>query len=179
MIIRTFVSKLMSLLFNTLSRFAIAILPRNKHLLIFWLQSSPTLILKSKKRKSDTVYIFSPSICHEVIELDAMIFVFWMLSLFFFSFIFVSWRLITLQYCSVFCYTLIWISHGFTCIPHPDPPSHLPLHPIPLGFPSAPGRSSWALSRLFHSPLSPSSRGSLIPLHFLPLKLYHLHIWGC
>ena len=43
----------------------------------------------------------------------------------FFSFIFISWRLITLQYCSGFCHTLTWISHGFTCIPHPDPPSHL------------------------------------------------------
>ena len=50
----------------------------------------------------------------------------------YFSFIFISWSLITLQYCSGFCHTLTWISHGFTCIPHPDPPSHLPLHPIPL-----------------------------------------------
>ena len=55
----------------------------------------------------------------------------------FFSFIFISWRLITLQYCSGFCHTLTWISHGFTCTPHPDPHSHLPLHPIPLGLPSA------------------------------------------
>ena len=39
---------------------------------------------------------------------------------FFFSFIFISWRLITLQYCSGFCHTLTWISHGFTCIPHPS-----------------------------------------------------------
>ena len=45
-------------------------------------------------------------------------------------------------YCSVFCHTLTWISHGFTCVPHPDPPSHLPLHPIPLGLPSAPGPST-------------------------------------
>ena len=45
---------------------------------------------------------------------------------FFFSFIFISWRLITLQHCSGFCHTLKWISHGFTCIPHPGPPSHLP-----------------------------------------------------
>ena len=59
----------------------------------------------------------------------------------FFSFIFISWRLITLQYCSGFCYTLTWISHGFTCVPHPDPPSHLPLYLIPLGLPSAPGRA--------------------------------------
>ena len=61
---------------------------------------------------------------------------------FFFSFIFISWRLITLQYCSGFCHTLIWISHGYTCIPHPDPLSRLPLHPIPLGLPSAPAPST-------------------------------------
>ena len=61
-------------------------------------------------------------------------------SLFFF-FLF-SWRLITLQYCSGFCHTLKRISHGFTCVPHSDPPSPLPLHPIPLGLPSAPGPSA-------------------------------------
>ena len=48
---------------------------------------------------------------------------------FFFFFIFISWRLITLQYCSGFCHTLTWISHGFTCVPHPEPPSHLPIRP--------------------------------------------------
>ena len=74
---------------------------------------------------------------------------------FFFLFIFISWRLITLQYCSGFCHTLTWISHGFTCNPHPDPPSHLPLHSIPLDLPSAPGLSTclmlptWA-GDLFH-----------------------------
>ena len=52
-----------------------------------------------------------------------------------FSFMFISWRLITLQYCSGFCHTLTWINHGFTCVPHTDPPSHLPLHPIPRVFP--------------------------------------------
>ena len=73
----------------------------------------------------------------------------------YFSFIFISWRLITLQYCSGFCHTLAWISHGVTCIPHPNPPFHLPLHPIPLGLPSAPGLSTclmhpaWA-GDLFH-----------------------------
>ena len=48
--------------------------------------------------------------------------------LFFFSFIFISWRLITLQYCSGFCHTLTWMSHGFTCVPHPNPlpPPSLP-----------------------------------------------------
>ena len=59
----------------------------------------------------------------------------------FFSFIFISWRLITLQYCSSFCHTLTWISHGFTCVPHPDPPSGLPPQPNPLGLPSAPAPS--------------------------------------
>ena len=56
------------------------------------------------------------------------------------------WRLITLQYCSSFCYTFTWISHGCTCVPHPDPPSQLPPHPIPQGHPSAP-----ALSALSHA----------------------------
>ena len=59
-----------------------------------------------------------------------------------FSFIFISWRLITLQYCSGFCHTLTWISHGFTCIRHPDLPTHLPHHQNPLSLPSAPGPSS-------------------------------------
>ena len=54
-------------------------------------------------------------------------------------------RLITLQYCSGFCHTLTWISHGCTCVPHPVPPSHLLPHPIPQGHPSAP-----ALSTLSH-----------------------------
>ena len=66
----------------------------------------------------------------------------WQEDFFFFSFIFISWRLITSQHCSGFCHTLIWISHGVACVPHPDPPSHLPLHPIPLGLPSAPGPST-------------------------------------
>ena len=46
---------------------------------------------------------------------------------------FISWRLITLQYCSGFCHTLTWISHGFTCVPLPDPSSDFPLHPDPSG----------------------------------------------
>ena len=61
-----FVGKVMSLLFKTLSRFDIFILPRSQHLLISWLQSLSTLILEPKKMKSDTVSTFSPSICHEV-----------------------------------------------------------------------------------------------------------------
>ena len=60
----------------------------------------------------------------------------------FFSFIFISWRLITLQYCSGFCHTLTWISHGFACVPHPDPP------PASLSIPSLwvfPVHLPWAL----------------------------------
>ena len=71
----TFVSKVMSLLYNTLSRLAIAFLPRSKHVLISWLQSPSAVILESKKIKSVTVSIVSPSICHEVMGLDAMTFV--------------------------------------------------------------------------------------------------------
>ena len=68
--------KVMSLLFNMLSRFVIAFLPRGKHLLISGLQSPSIVILEPKKIKSATVSTFSPSICHEVIGLDDMILVF-------------------------------------------------------------------------------------------------------
>ena len=77
---RTFVDKVMSLLFNMLPRLVITFLPRSKHLLISWLQSPSAVILESPKLKSATVSTVSPSICHEVMGLDAMIFVFWMLS---------------------------------------------------------------------------------------------------
>ena len=72
----TFVSKVMSLLFNRLSRFVIAFLPRSMHLLISWLQSPSAVILEPEKVKSLTVSIVYPSICHEVTGLDAMILVF-------------------------------------------------------------------------------------------------------
>ena len=52
----------------------------------------------------------------------------------------------TLQYCGGFCHALTWISHGCTCVPHPETPSHLLAHPIPLGCSSA-----LALSALFHA----------------------------
>ena len=109
----TFVGKVMSLLFNMLSRFAIAFLPRSNNLSISWLRSPSRVILEPKKIKSVIVSCFSPSICHEVMGPDAMIFVFWMLS--------------------------------FT----------------------------------FHSPLSPSLKGSLVPLLFLTLGWFQLHIWVC
>ena len=112
---KTFISKVVSLVFNTLSRLVIAFLPRSKHLLISWLQSLSAVILEPKKIKSVIVSIVSSSICHEVMEWDGMIFIFWMLSF-----------------------------------------------------------------KLFHSSLSPSSRGSLVPLRFLPWEWHHLntcHYW--
>jgi hypothetical protein len=96
--------KVMSLLFNMLSWFVIAFLPKNKGLLISWMQSPSIVILEAKKINSVTVSIASPSICHEMMGPDAMIL--------FFEF--------------------------------------------------------WVLSQLFHSPLSFSSKCSLVPLHFLP-----------
>ena len=109
-----FVSKVLSLLFYTLSRFVIAVLPRSKHLLISRLQSPSAMILEPKKIKPATVSTFSPSICLEVMGPDALILVFWLFS-----------------YKSV-----------------------------------------------FQSPLSLSSRHSLVPPQFLSLEWYHLHIWG-
>ena len=106
---RTFVGKAMSLLFNMLSRFVIVFLPRSNRLLIPRLQSPSAVILEPMKRKSVTASSFSPSICHEVMGLDAMILVF------FFFFLIFSFKL------------------------------------------------------AFHPPPSPSSGGSLVPLHFLPL----------
>ena len=76
----TFVSKVMFLFFNMLSRFVIAFLPRSKCLLISWLQSLSTVILELKKIISATVSTFYPSVCHELMDLDAMNLGFWMLS---------------------------------------------------------------------------------------------------
>ena len=73
-------AKVMSLLFNMLSRFVIAFLPRSKCVLISWLQSLSNMILELMKIKSVTVSSFSPSICHEVMGPDAMILVLWALS---------------------------------------------------------------------------------------------------
>ena len=73
---QTFVDKVMSLLFNILSRLVITVLPRNKHLLISWLQSPSAVIWEPKNIKSDTVSTFYPSVSHEVMGPDAMIFVF-------------------------------------------------------------------------------------------------------
>ena len=100
---RDFVDKIMFLLLNMLSRFVIDFLPRSEHLLISWLKSPSAVILEPKKIKFVTIFIVSPSIFHWMMAPDAMILVFWMLT----------------------------------------------------------------LSHFFHSPLSLSSRGSLVPLHSL------------
>ena len=73
---RTFVGKVMSLILNMLSRLVINFLPRSKRLLISWLQSPSKVILEPRKIKSDTVSTVSPSICYEMMGLDAMILVF-------------------------------------------------------------------------------------------------------
>ena len=73
---QTFADKVMSLLFNMLSTFVITFLPRSKPLLISWLQSPSAVILRPKKRKYVSVSIVSPSICHQMMGLDAMILVF-------------------------------------------------------------------------------------------------------
>ena len=73
---QTFVGKVMTLLFNMLSRFVIAFLPMSKCLLISWLQSPSAVILEPKKIKSVTISIVSPSICEDVMGPDAMILVF-------------------------------------------------------------------------------------------------------
>ena len=93
LITQPFVSKVMPLIFNMLSKFVTAFFPRSKHLLISWLQSSSAVILEPKNIKSLTFSIFPAFICHEVMERDAMILVFWMLnfksafSLFYFTLI--------------------------------------------------------------------------------------------
>ena len=78
---RIFVGKVMSLLFNMLFRLVKTFLPRSKRLLILWLQLPCAVILECQKIKSATISTVFPSICHKVMGLDAMILVFWMLSL--------------------------------------------------------------------------------------------------
>ena len=77
---QTFAGKVMSLLLNMLSRLVITFLPRSEHLLISWLQSPSAVILEHRKINSATVSTVSPSISHEVMGPDAMVFIFWMLS---------------------------------------------------------------------------------------------------
>ena len=156
--IQTAVGRVMSLLFNTLSGFVIAFLPRSKRLLISWLQSPSVMILEPKERKSVPTSTLSPSICHEEMATHSSV---------------LSWR-----------------------IPWTEEPGGLQF----MG--SKRVKHDWAtntthsntmgldamillfliflvLSWLFHSPPSPSSRGSWVPLCFLSLEWYHPRIWGC
>ena len=68
--------------------------------------------------------------------------------------------------CSEFCHTLKWNSHGFTCVPHPDSSSHLPLHPLPLGLPSAPDNS-------FHHSPSFHFSTQILPTHLSALWVFY------
>ena len=89
-------------------------------------------------------------------------------------FIYFNWRLIMLQYHGGFCNTLTLISHGCTCVPHPELPSHLPPHPIPLGYPSAP-----TLSALFHAlnlDWSSISHMAIYMFQCYSLKSFHPHL---
>ena len=81
----------------------------------------------------------------DLLNVDIILHLF-LLSFFLKNIIYFNWSLITLQYCSGFCHTFTSISHGCTCVPHPEPISHLPPHPITQGHPSAP-----ALSILSHA----------------------------
>ena len=107
---------------------------------------------------------------------------------FFFNnqFIYFNWRLITLKHCSGFCYTLTWINNGYTCVPHPVRPSHLPPHPILQGHPSALGLSAlshalnldwWSISHtvicMFQCYSLKSSHPYLLPQS---LKVYTLYL---
>ena len=108
----TFVGKVMSLLFDMLSMFLRAFLPRSKHLLILWLQSPSTEILEPKKIKSVTIFTFPPSICHEVMEPDAMIFAFWMLN-FKPAFSLTSFTFIKRLFCSSSLYAIRVVSSAY------------------------------------------------------------------
>ena len=85
---------------------------------------------------------------------------------------FFNWRLFTLQYCGSFCHTFIWISHGCTCVPHPDPLSHLPPHPMPWGHPSAPALST--LTHDFTAQMGPRGTSICFLPCWLPLGLFSL-----
>ena len=95
-----------------LSRFGIAFLPGSKDLLISWLQSTSAVILEPQKIKSDTVSIVFPSICHEVMRPDAIIFIFWMLS-FKSAFSLSSFTFIKRLFSSSSCYAISVVSSAY------------------------------------------------------------------
>ena len=114
----TFVVKVMSLLFNALSRLVIMFLPRSKHLLTSWLQL-PSAVILEPSQKSLTVYTVSPSVCHEVMGPGAIILVFWMLTFkptfLLSSFTFIK-RLFSSSMLSTMC-GVIWISEVIDIFP--------------------------------------------------------------
>ena len=86
-------------------------------------------------------------------------------------FICFNWRLITLQYCTGFCHTFSWISHGCRCAPHPEPHSHLLPHTIPQGCPSALALS--ALSHAWNLDWQPISHMVIYMFQCYSLKSFH------
>ena len=109
---QSFVGKVMSLLLNTLSRLVITFLPRIKGLLISWLQSPSEVILEPKKLKSATVSTVYPSICYEVMGLDAIILVFRMLS-FKLTFSLYSFTFIKSLFCSSSLFAIMVVSSAY------------------------------------------------------------------
>ena len=103
----------------------------------------------------------------EVPKLICICIFFCCVCVFFFPFILISWRLITLQYCSGFCHTLTWISHGFTCVPHPD-------SPLPPPSPSHPSGSSQCTSPEHLSHASNLGWWSVSPLIVYLFQCYSL-----
>ena len=89
-------------------------------------------------------------------------------------FIYFNWRLITLQYCSGFCQTSTWISHGRTRVPHPEPPSYLPPHPIPQGHPSAPALNT--VSHASNLDRRSASHMMIYTFQHYPLKSSYPHL---
>ena len=129
---------------------------------------------------------FSPLWGQGEIVLPLSIILFIYLSMFYFN-----WWLITLQYCGGFCHTFTWISHGCACVPHPDPPFHLPPHPIPQGHPSAPVLStlphalnldwrsiSQMITYMFHCYSLKSSHRHLLPQNPTVCSLHLCLFWG-
>ena len=182
--VQTFVGKVISLLFNMLSNFVIAFLPKSKRLLISWLQSPSVGVFEPKKIKSVIISTFSPSICHEVMEPDAMIIVFWMMSF--------------MAAVSLYSFTLIKETPGSstgkesTC--NAGDPGSIPGlgrctgegngYPFQSsGLENSKGRRNLAGYTVHGvvenwNPLS-DFHFQLVSLHFLPLEWYHLCIWGC
>ena len=95
-------------------------------------------------------------------------------ALYFLKFIYFNWRLIILKYFGGFCHTLTWISHRCTCVPHPEPPSHLLPHPIPQGHLSAPALS--ALSHVSNLDLQSISHMIIYMFQCYSLKSSHPHL---